>query len=160
MPSPAPQPRRGGSGQGASRGRAGRQSRSPAPCSLSSALAERAGSSAAARTIVIILINPLPAEYCGLLAGPSRTISISPRAGRGGSQIAHAGSCFAEQTETNMALPVPSAKSGFPPGRAQHGVHQRGWRERLPPGSPEPSPLPQRWPGRSSLTSPKCTHTP
>lgn len=67
----------------------GTENGSPAPCSLSSAVAKQAGCSAAARTIVIILINPLHTEYCGLLAGPSHTISISRQAG--GSQIAHAG---------------------------------------------------------------------
>ena len=79
LPRPALQPQ----------GAPGEESRSPAPCSLSSAMANQAGCSAAARTIVIILINPLHAEYCGLLAGPSHTISISRQAG--GSQIAHAG---------------------------------------------------------------------
>lgn len=70
-------------------GAPGKESSSPVPCSLSSAMAKQAGCSAAATTIVIILINPLHAEYCGLLAGPSHTISISRQAG--GSQIAHAG---------------------------------------------------------------------
>jgi len=32
-----------------------------------------------------------------------------------------------------MALPVPSAESGFPPGWTQHGFHQPGRREKLPP---------------------------
>lgn len=82
------------------------------PCSPASAKA--AAGSAAARTIVIILINPLHAEYCGLLAGPSHAISISCQAG--GSQIAHAGECFAEQTGTNLALAAPSAQSACPPG--------------------------------------------
>lgn len=51
-----------------------------------------------------------------------------------------------------MALPVPSAQSGFPPGRAQHGFPQHGRRERLPPGllgetaaPPAPRKTPSVW---------------
>ena len=106
MSNPPLQLRGGGSGQDPSRGeQPGHRSRpcatagpaaagsawqgEPLSCSLPPAAAKRAGCSAAARTMVIILINPLHAEYCGLLAGPSHTISISRQAG--GSQIAHAG---------------------------------------------------------------------
>lgn len=51
-----------------------------------------------------------------------------------------------------MALPVPAAPSGFPPGRAQHGFPQHGRRERLPPGllgetaaPPAPRKAPSVW---------------